>query len=324
METTKLIINNYGAKAGVSSTKPSFVITPPSSTNGPASNLLINDRAVKWICPANEGLVITTVDLGAVKPVTIIGMLSIRRGTNSPSPFSWYVTGTEGPLLNVTANSNLLTRTTPGSFIIDGVKIGQPISGNRINAGTTVIGVSASTVTMSANASSNGTTDVTFGLLEWLVPSTPLNTALQSEDVAVVLNSPINVRYVTYSINSIGLTFALGKLLIGTYLDLGIAYSPGSSESLIKSGVINQTVEGYRTFTKVGPDRHAFSMLFVSVPDLIKDALFNAVKSNDVITLIHPTIGICEAHIANDSISASHKWSAPNVWDISLELETLP
>lgn len=318
--TTKVVTTNAGVKSTAATVFPKFVTTPTAATGFPASNMLLKDRAVRWACPAAGGNIDWTIDLGAATTVNIVGMLGVQAPTGFAS--EWGVTGRLGPTVACTADSTITITRATGSFVTDGVTVGMTVSGTYIAAGTTVVARTTSSVTLSQAATGTGATTVSFGPLLTLAPLQPFSNARGNE--AYELAAAVIVRYVTFTVNSVFTSWAVGKLLVGRTTDLGIAYSPGSTEAIVKRGVDNVTVEGARTFTRTGADGLKFSMQFQAVPDSVKTTLFATVSADRVLALIHPVHGIVEAFVSDDEFEATHRWGSPDLWDLTLNLETLP
>ena len=140
-------------------------------------------------------------------------------------------------------------------------------------------------------------------------------------DDLYTLPAPVTSRYWKFTLPGASFGYSLGKFLLGETLDLGVSFSPGSSETLIRQRVGNQTVMGVNFKTTTGPDRRRFSLLFAAVPGTLKDNLV-AMATAAPFVFIHPTFGLCEADLVDDSLTVANRFG--DVWDITLEVEQLP
>ena len=323
---TKLVLNNYATRDGAT---PSLKSPLPTDDGvDVAANLLVNDRNVRWTEPGTGALENVIIDVGAGKSYSVLGFLGLERAPGGLFPNQFYVYGANTyPAPNVsgcTANGTITVTRASGSFITDGVKVGQVIalsgSGVTVPGGTTVLTVSALSLTMTAAASGSGT--VTVSTTDE-VSLTPVLSVGGVRDFAVELGAPVTYRFLRFVMGGSVTPYSLGKFLAGRVLDFGFAYGPGSTDALEVVGASNRSVSGLRTFTRTGPDQRRFGMRFPNATQAQRDALFAAAAQRQF-TMLHPTFGVCDVQLANDAIEAAHLLAAPDLFDITLNVETLP
>ena len=297
---------------------------PPEDPLYPFVNALVNDRAVKWRAIGPGADLPVVIDLGANKSVVCVGLLGFERDTGDLFPNSWLSYGYRtypDPVITSCVGNGTVNVTRAGfDFAANGVKIGQNVTGSILPAQRQVVSVAVGTVVLSGTANA-ATGTLTFSdMMDF--GGTGLNTSGYTDEI-VEFAAPASARYVRFVFTFAAGDFTLGKFLVGTLLDLGIAYSPGSTETLVKNGVANRGANGAKLFTQTGQDTARMSMVFSRVPQTTKDALMTRAEGR-VITLIHPTLGAMEAALADDELEATHLWSSPDLWDITLNLERMP
>lgn len=142
-------------------------------------------------------------------------------------------------------------------------------------------------------------------------------------DGAAALASPVTDRYwrFTFPIPISG--FALGKLLVASTADLGIAYSPGTTEEVVRQRTSNRNAMGARLVTETGPARRRFTLRYNSVPQATRDSLV-AMASAAPLVLLHANGSVAECDLATDGIEVTHRWGPPDLYDAAIELEQLP
>jgi hypothetical protein len=327
-ETTKLITTNHAVRATLASATPKLAVgapVPPEDALYPLTNAFVDDRNVKWRCEGPGSDVEVVIDLGGNRTVGALGLLAMQREVGSLFPNSWYaVSYVTYPDPVVTScvgdGTNVVTR-AGFNFAGAGVKVGQAVTGSIIPAARTVTAVAVGSVTLSGTANA-GTATLTFSDQVSHNSPTGIGTSSDVLDSVYLLPAPVTMRYVKFIFAFAAGNFVLGKFLAGPVTDLGIAYSPGSVEAVVKNGVSNKTVAGMRTFTQTGQDSARVSMLFSRIPGGTKDAIV-AQASKRSFVMVHPTLGGMEFATAKDEVEATHLWASPDLWDVTLDLEQL-
>lgn len=319
--TTRLVSVNYA----VSGLTLMLAPVPGGLVGYPASNLLKPDRNLKfqWDVAVPGDLEIT-LDIGTGKAVRVVGVAGAAVVGGFPNNIAWQAAFTwPNPVVNnLTTNTTnaLLVRAT-GSFVTDKVKVGQRITGANFNAGATVLLVTPLTVTMSQNANANATLTATATFSDRV---DVCESNIITGDLVTILPAAVTYRYWFPNIQfaSFGL-WSLGKFVLGTLVDFGIAFSPGSSETIIRQRVHNRSVSGAMLSTTTGPNRKALSYSFNSIPLSLRDVLVAAVASAPFL-IITPYGEVMEVDTPADGLTVVSTWGAPELFDVQLNVESLP
>ena len=265
--------------------------------------------------------------------------------------------------------TNVLTRAA-FDFAAAGVFVGQTVvlsgGGITVPANTTVTVVAVGSVTMSNVASGTGTVTAQFGPF---VPALTTVTAIaagrlsltmsanatgtQSGTVTATFNdykdvtnggtnipvgdfvlelaTPITARYIEFEFPAVFQPFSLSCFVAAQVLDMGIVYTPGSTDAIVRQFVENQTVEGTTTLTRTGPDRQRFRTMFANITQAQRDALFALAAPADArlssLVLLHPQApftSIVECRLVGNEIEATHVFGPPDLYSVTLTLETMP
>lgn len=325
--TTKLIVRNH-------TTAPQALIVPewttfPDDPLNPLDNLLNPDRSVRYHNPSASGRVL--IDVGSTARTTnVVGFLGLKR---SLYPTQFFVRSFEtfpSPVVNVC--STVLNSPTLSRSIVfpNTVKVGQHIAltgGATVAADAVVVSIAANKLSLQMSAVASATVNVaitaTFNDYHDALLATPISSG--DHDFLYELPSPVTHRYYEFEFPAVFNEFALSAFVAAQTLDLGIAYSPGSTDALIKQVVENQTVDGTTTLTTTGRDRQRFRSMFANITQAKRDALFDAARAKSII-LMHPradTSGV-ECRLLGNEIEAQHDFATPDVYTVTLNLETMP
>lgn len=330
IDTTKLLLTNFAIRGVLGAAVPRLAVGAPAPSedpNHPFVNVFVNDRSVKWKQETTGSDESVVIDLGSVKSAQILGVLSFshEEGASLPNsclPYS-YITYPNPVVSNCVLNSTVNVTRPSGSFITDGVKVGQTVTGSTVPPNTVVNTVLATSLVLSNATGTGNPVVLTFTDIRSYPAIGIPAIGNDSIDGYVDIGAPTSMRYVRFDFSFSFGPFTVGKFLVAQVTDLGIAYSPGTTEAIVRTGVSNRATDGRRTFTKTGQDIERVSMQFQKVRQSTKDALVSAVKAK-ALTMIHPTLGLVELGLPDDEFECSHVWGSPDLWDIVLKGETLP
>jgi hypothetical protein len=308
----------------------SVVLTPSEDPNFPASNVVIRDRYVKWSCPvtADQSIVI---DLGGVQAIRVIGLLGLVRDpsvANGLGPS--YLQATHSltypdPVfssLSTTSGLSFIDRSS-GTFLPN-AKVGQRITSatTGIPTGATITAVSPTRLTINSpcTATISGTGTITLSDTTVL---TGLNMPAEQADHYYLLNAPANMRYIKFDFAFVFGAFSVGSFLAAPLVDLGISFSAGSGETIMRSVTRVTRADMVTRSTEVGPDRVRLAYQFQNIPASVKDKLFAALTDTPV-CIITPGDKLYEVVTADDAIGSQMVWGSPELYNVVADMETLP
>ena len=331
--TTRFLLLNHA----VAEDNPnvSFALAPPEADPlYPAANALVKDRKIQYLGPGGNSFpdVVAVINLGSNKTVRVVGVMGLDftttgpvypsnigiRGFNTyPSPSIASVTCPVSP------NRNKLT-IGAGNFTALGVKVGQRISGHANVNGRTVLTIDTPTqLTMNVAASGTGPDTFTALFEDWQ-PVRPIGTfSYTGPDVLFVLPANVSYRYYEFTFGSCFAPFLIGKFVAASMVDLGIAFSPGSSETSVLAKVYNRAADQSLRSTTVGPSRKRIDYQFLRVPQTILDAIRTA-HASAPFTILTPYGETLEAEPTEGELSTNVVWGTPDLYDVVLSAEQLP
>jgi len=117
--------------------------------------------------------------------------------------------------------------------------------------------------------------------------------------------------------------FTLGGIYIGINTDLGLSYSP-SEISEIRSRTINRTMSGVPVVTDMGFKRKLINANFNSVTAATRTTLQGLVDADRSFVYATPLDEWHECVLSGGMMKVQHKWGSPHLFDIGVEMETLP
>jgi hypothetical protein len=330
--TTKLFTHNYSL-----SPTATLEFTPNESPSGPALNLLSPDRYAVWQCPGSLGDESPMLDLGTNQAVDYLGLLNFRYGSEFANPTSFivenYVTFPDPVVATCTTstsvNPNQIKRTS-FSFAGAGVKIGQTIVGQVPSgifpANTTVLAVATGVVTVSNNAlSTQASATFTF------TDKNDVGSFSVRHDCAYPIVRSTR-RYWRFIFSAVFNPFSLGNFFLGRLVtvpannDLGIVWSPGSTERRIPA--INQllTAGGNQHAVRYGIDRRELNIQLNAVNQAKLDAVEDLYDMRQ--DLYGPPVILTGWDVAYQvqprDLVTVNRWGNPDLYDIALNLDVMP
>lgn len=140
-------------------------------------------------------------------------------------------------------------------------------------------------------------------------------------DALWMLSETLSYRYWRFQFNLNISGFQLGKCVLGMASDLGIAFSPGSTDTLVRPRVSTPMVDGIQTKTVTGLNYRRLGMQFLRVPQSIRDTLMSAAERGPV-SLLDPYGRAFEIDL--DELTATAIWGDPDLYDVAFEVQSLP
>lgn len=224
----------------------------------------------------------------------------------------------------IAGNRLSLTMTNAASANVSGTAQALFTVSSLVAAGTTVVSIAANRLSLvMSNAASVNDSNLWARFTDKALLGT-FNYKDES-DVAIALPAPVSCRFVQFTVDE-AVPAAFSSFLAGTSIDLGIAYSAGSSDSVIKQVVENQTIEGTTTLTITGASRQGFKTIFSKIPQSTRDAIVSVVRNNKTLLIKHPRglNSIQECRLVGNVLDIVHDFGPPDLYSLTLNLETIP
>ncbi len=153
-------------------------------------------------------------------------------------------------------------------------------------------------------------------------PSGTLTLGLGVRDAAAVV-TPVSCRYIRWSITCSG-AFTLGRLFAGTIeVDLGIVSSPGYLRRRVIPMSENRMGGNLPFTTQVGDPFYEFSLPYRSMKAADHAKLLQIGSQARPFVMIDHDDAPREVKLRDHTFAASLLWNQPEVYDASLELESL-
>lgn len=158
----------------------------------------------------------------------------------------------------------------------------------------------------------------------WLLSTVGTLPQGSKRDDGLVLGAPVTYRYFEwrFAFNSLS-GFSLGNLLAGQIDDLGIAYSPGSTEETIRARVTHRNAIGAPRVSEPGRPRSRRTLQFNAVPEAMLTKLRQMAAAAPV-SIVDPFSVVAQYDVREDGISINHRHGPPDLYDVTLALESLP
>jgi hypothetical protein len=143
-------------------------------------------------------------------------------------------------------------------------------------------------------------------------------------DTGQVLFPVVTGRYWQLELDSFGIPYALANPLLAAITnDLGIVYSPGSTDTYLPVVARDRTAGGMPVVTQLGDDRRELVMLFNNVDQGIRNALLLLAKSRAPVTYVDAFDQFQQIILTTDRLQIAHTWGPVDRYDVTLEAEVL-
>jgi hypothetical protein len=142
-----------------------------------------------------------------------------------------------------------------------------------------------------------------------------------ARDAIFLLPGIYAYRYWRFGILSNVSGFTVGKFLLGKITDLGLAFSPGSEDTAVRSRVSTPMANGSVAKTEVGRPSRRLGYQFNRIPASVYSSLSQAAIKAPV-SLLDPFERAFEIDL--DELTATCVWGAPELYDVGFNVVTLP
>ena len=150
-----------------------------------------------------------------------------------------------------------------------------------------------------------------------------ISTILKRDMHALV--TPSGNRYWRFSFSLSTNQFSVGKVLLGTIDDLGIAYSPGSAEAPGRTRSRVVTVMGAPVIRDQGDVMNRLRYQFRSVPQATRDKLITYLNLSAMPkALLTPFDQPIEFIPDQDFQTVEHAWGPPDLYNLDFQVMALP
>lgn len=151
---------------------------------------------------------------------------------------------------------------------------------------------------------------------------------LGRRDSVFVMPAAVSMRYIEIDASLVSSDgWAMSNPLVAvTVNDLGFLYADGAADTLVHTRARSRAAGGHLTVMKIGDPRRLVSMPLLGVDDSTKtlvDSVFGEATAAYPVTWIDTADRGVQVMLAQDELTWTHRWAAPNVWDCNLELEVL-
>ena len=145
-----------------------------------------------------------------------------------------------------------------------------------------------------------------------------------ARDVFYALPAPVTYRYWGITLYSDISGFTLAAPLIGQFTDLGVNFSPTSTEDFVRQRVRNVLSDGTPSIAETGLPRRHFVWYFLAAQQAVRDALFNAAAVTPG-TLIDWQGRMFQYELTGDLITHTNTpASGTPLYDVTFDVTTLP
>lgn len=308
----------------------------------PASNIFVPDRYVKHVVPGdattNTYPRMWPIDLGYQQIVDVVGVVGMNRlVTTHPQNISVRSYYTWPDIVQTSCD----TTNTSGATIwkrpagwSTSLRAGMAITGTGVAANTQLVARLSSTTIQVTTAPSSTSSSVTLTFSDGQDAAPPGShmSGQYQNDLYFIMSSAIIARYWFVTVDDTPDGFSLGSILLGNIVDdLGIAYSPGSSETSVLRRVHNTTANMVTTSATVGTTvKKRISYRFSNVDATTKVTLRGYAEASPVLMLLPgPDVygtsrELYEMDFADDGFVSETVWGTPEVYNCTLSGESLP
>lgn len=298
----------------------------------PLTNLQNADRYVSASLTGSAGVDLYAGFASNVS-ITHIGLLNLDTGAYYyPNSFVFRPYNTTGTTVASCSISGT-AMTTTGSFTTAGIAAGMIVTGSGASTADPETGLRRPTVVQSVNSgtsitlsNADGSGSGTATFYAWGAETTisGLMTAGGGKDAITQLAATTSAKWWRVSVSVIADGFSLGNLFLGTVAsDLGIAFSPGTGVNYRRQRIMAPTVSGLPVKSEPGRPYREFTLKFNSVPQAMLDTLITQFKAAPF-TMLDAYGNAFQADLANDDLSWTVLWGAPDLYNVELALRTLP
>lgn len=135
--------------------------------------------------------------------------------------------------------------------------------------------------------------------------------------------APVVYRYWKWTFPFMFNDLALGKLVAGRMVDLGIAFSPGSTDTVLRQRVRNRSVAGAPVGTTTGLDRVRADLQFINVTETTKNTLVTMAKAAPV-PMLDAYGRAMEVDLSTDALPVTAVFGPPDIFTVNMTLEQMP
>lgn len=336
MANTIFVTNNHVTSVGTviqpSYAAPNFAALQ-ANVAAPLSNLLLADRSLRYTFAydGTNGSGSIMFRFPSTKTVQAIGYLGLERSGQFPQAMLFYAWNTypNPTASNCTTSGSPITTVSFATALPSTVKVGMSVSiagGVTVPDGTMIVSIAANRLSLVLNNAASGAQSsltCTFSDRTFVLDR---NFDSAQVDALTILPAPIQCRYFEVVMPVLASSFSISTFVAGPIADLGIMYSAGSSVSIIKQVVENKTIDGTTTLTTTGPNRQRFRMAFNKIPATMADTLKTVAINNNSLLIVHPQASgeVQECRLVGNELEISHDFSPPDLFSLSLNLETMP
>jgi hypothetical protein len=187
--------------------------------------------------------------------------------------------------------------------------------------GATHTGVNPQTCTVWADVSTPVAENVNTQVASLNFATNGFNVRKTPRDLITTI-VPLTKRYWRFHLLNCFDGLIVGTVLLGRMQDMGRAYSPGSSEDPVHQKIRAKSVMGAEVATTVGPNRVHVVLQWNSITRAMLDNLLFMFTLSPV-PVITPTGDGMELDINTDSLRTSIVWGTPELWNVTVEGDSL-